>query len=160
MSSLKLFQRRIVMTATLAALLISALPANTNAQQETPPAPAAPRSINLPKPVERTLKNGLRVIVIERTTDKGGVPLISAQLFVKNGGEVDPDSLAGLTNMTAALLTKGTQTRTAPQIAEAIEALGGSLDSGARWDASTVSLGRSEERRVGEECRSRWSPYH
>ena len=24
----------------------------------------------------------------------------------------------------------------------------------------TASLGRSEERRVGKECRSRWSPYH
>ena len=23
-----------------------------------------------------------------------------------------------------------------------------------------VSIGRSEERRVGKECRSRWSPYH
>ena len=23
-----------------------------------------------------------------------------------------------------------------------------------------VLLGRSEERRVGKECRSRWSPYH
>ena len=23
-----------------------------------------------------------------------------------------------------------------------------------------ASLGRSEERRVGKECRSRWSPYH
>ena len=28
--------------------------------------------------------------------------------------------------------------------------------------ADTISayLGRSEERRVGKECRSRWSPYH
>src|SRR2546430_5511289 len=25
---------------------------------------------------------------------------------------------------------------------------------------SIVSSGRSEERRVGKECRSRWSPYH
>src|SRR3989442_7534412 len=25
---------------------------------------------------------------------------------------------------------------------------------------STVTLFRSEERRVGKECRSRWSPYH
>ena len=24
----------------------------------------------------------------------------------------------------------------------------------------TVQTGRSEERRVGKECRSRWSPYH
>ena len=23
-----------------------------------------------------------------------------------------------------------------------------------------ITLGRSEERRVGKECRSRWSPYH
>ena len=32
-----------------------------------------------------------------------------------------------------------------------------------RWDDSLSSLAeisRSEERRVGKECRSRWSPYH
>ena len=29
------------------------------------------------------------------------------------------------------------------------------------WDAAKAVLrGRSEERRVGKECRSRWSPYH
>src|SRR2546425_11566273 len=29
------------------------------------------------------------------------------------------------------------------------------------WDALTLGFGgRSEERRVGKECRSRWSPYH
>ena len=27
-------------------------------------------------------------------------------------------------------------------------------------DNNTVGMGRSEERRVGKECRSRWSPYH
>ena len=27
-------------------------------------------------------------------------------------------------------------------------------------NALVVFLGRSEERRVGKECRSRWSPYH
>src|SRR3712207_9089371 len=27
-------------------------------------------------------------------------------------------------------------------------------------DVSQVICGRSEERRVGKECRSRWSPYH
>ena len=26
--------------------------------------------------------------------------------------------------------------------------------------AAFISSGRSEERRVGKECRSRWSPYH
>ena len=27
-------------------------------------------------------------------------------------------------------------------------------------EGKTSGLGRSEERRVGKECRSRWSPYH
>ena len=29
-----------------------------------------------------------------------------------------------------------------------------------RIGADVKFLGRSEERRVGKECRSRWSPYH
>ena len=33
-----------------------------------------------------------------------------------------------------------------------------SCDNGVTW--VNVSSGRSEERRVGKECRSRWSPYH
>ena len=107
------------------------------AAQATPPPPAAPRSVTVPKPVERTLSNGLRVVVVERSN----MPLVSASFVVKNGGEVDPPQLAGVADLTASLLTKGTATRTAPQIAEAIEALGGSIQSGARWDASTASVG-------------------
>src|ERR1044072_518553 len=104
--------------------------------QEPPPPPASPRSVNVPKPVERTLSNGLRVIIIENHL----TPLVGAQLLVKNGGEVDPASLSGLADMTAELLTKGTKTRTAPQIAQEIEALGGVLTSGAGWDASRASV--------------------
>jgi zinc protease len=43
--------------------------------------------------------------------------------------------------MTANLLTKGTQSRDATKIAQEIESLGGSLDAGARWDASTATVG-------------------
>src|SRR4051812_36213990 len=84
-----------VCTLTLAPVLI-------RAQQETPPAAAAPRSPVLPTPVEKTLANGLRVIAVERTTATGGMPLVSAQLLIKNGGEVDPANLSGLANLTAA----------------------------------------------------------
>ncbi|MBC7930759.1 MAG: insulinase family protein [Rubrivivax sp.] len=104
--------------------------------QETPPPPAAPRSVAVPKPVERTLKNGLRVIVVENH----GTPIVAAQLTVKSGGEVDPAALSGVADMTGSLLTKGTKTRTAPQIAQEIEALGGQLNSGAGWDASRASV--------------------
>jgi zinc protease len=129
----KLVRRLSAVAGTLTMLFLAA-PTDAQAPhaQATPPPPAPPRSVQFPTPVERTLPNGLRVIVVERTN----TPLVAAQLLIKNGGEVDPPQLSGLANLTADLLTKGTTSRTAPQIAEAIEALGGSLDSGARWDAS------------------------
>ena len=122
-----------------ALIALSALPLIVSAQtpQATPPPPASPRSGAFPKPVEQTLPNGLRVIIIERRE----TPLVSAQLLIKNGGEVDPRELPGLADMTANLLTKGTQTRDATKIAQEIESLGGFLDSGARWDASYANVG-------------------
>jgi zinc protease len=121
----------------LLALLVFAFGVSAQTPQATPPPPAAPRSGTFPKPAEQTLPNGLRVIVIERRES----PLVSAQLLVKNGGEADPAELAGLADMTASLLTKGTQSRDATKIAQEIESLGGALDSGARWDSSYAQVG-------------------
>jgi len=126
-----------VQNAALAITLLLTLIAGVaiaQTPQATPPPRGQPRSVEVPKPAEKTLANGLRVIVIERTA----TPLVSAQLIIKNGGEVDPQELAGLADMTASLLTKGTETRDATQIAQAIEALGGSLESAARWDSSSA----------------------
>lgn len=104
--------------------------------QSNLPQPGAPRAAKIPTPVERTLKNGLRVIVVETKN----VPLVTAELVIKSGGEVDPENLAGAADMTAKLLTKGTKTRAAIDIAEQIEFLGGSLDSGAGWDESSATV--------------------
>ncbi|MGH9913963.1 MAG: M16 family metallopeptidase, partial [Pyrinomonadaceae bacterium] len=109
----------------------------TSGQQELPPKPAPPRTISFPKPVEKTLDNGLRVIAIER----GSVPLVSAVLLVRSGGEVDPSALAGRANITATLLTEGgTKTRSAPELASQIDALGAEISANAAWDASTVRM--------------------
>jgi zinc protease len=121
----------------LLALIVFSSGVSAQTPQATPPPPAAPRSGTFPKPAEQTLPNGLRVIVIERRES----PLVSAQLLVKNGGEADPAELAGLADMTASLLTKGTQSRDATKIAQEVESLGGSLDSGARWDSSYAQVG-------------------
>ena len=118
-------------------VLLCVLCVQAQTPQATPPPPAPPRSGTFPKPVEQTLPNGLRVIVIERRD----YPLVSAQMLIKNGGEVDPPEMAGLADLTANLLTKGTQTRDATQIAQQIESLGGFLDSGARWDSSYANVG-------------------
>ncbi|MEP6741056.1 MAG: pitrilysin family protein [bacterium] len=137
--NIKTFTNRALISLPLLIVFVC-VPARTTAQsatpQATPPPPASPRSAQFPRPVEKTLANGLRVIVVERH----GSPLVAAQLLVTNGAEVDPPELAGLSNMTANLLTKGTEKRSATQIAEAIEALGGSLDASARWDSSRVGV--------------------
>lgn len=119
-------------------LVFFSLTAAVQAQtpQATPPPPSQPSSVEFPKPVEKTFANGLRVIVIDRR----GSPLVTTQLVIKNGGEVDPPELAGLGSMLADLISKGTEKRTATQIAEAVEALGGSLFSSARWDSTRVGV--------------------
>ena len=116
---------------TAAALSLALHPAFAQVET-TPPPPAAPRQLQIPKPAEKTLANGLRVIVIE----KKGVPLVAARLLIKNGGEADPNNLDGLADSTASLLTKGTTTKSAEEIARGIEALGATLDTGAGWDAA------------------------
>ena len=102
----------------------------------TPPAPAPPHEVNFTQPKETALENGLRVIVAERPD----LPLIAAEVVVRNGAEIDPPNLAGTASITGTLLTKGTESMSAPQIASAIESLGGDISSGAGWDSSTASV--------------------
>jgi len=102
----------------------------------TPPPPAAPRPLAIAAPSEMKLGNGLRVIVARRQ----GIPLVSAELVALAGAEADPPRLSGLSSLSAALMTQGTKRHSAPELAAAAEALGGSLDSGAGWNQSLVSM--------------------
>jgi zinc protease len=106
------------------------------AQTETPPAPSAPKAATVPAVAEKKLPNGLTVAVVERK----GSPLVTMQLLVKSGAASESADMAGLANITADMLTKGTKTRSATQIAEDIEFLGGSINSGAGWNNSSVSI--------------------
>ncbi len=71
---------------------------------------------------------------------RAGLPLVTAQLVLRSGGEMDPPPLAGLADITANLLSKGAAGKTAPQIAAAAETLGGSLTAAAGWDESAVGI--------------------
>jgi zinc protease len=103
---------------------------------DTPPPPSGTHEVSFVLPKEARLENGLRVIVAERP----GLPLLAAELLVRNGAEVDPKDRAGCASMTGSLLTRGTEKMSAPQIASAMESLGGAIDSGARWDASSAGI--------------------
>ncbi|HRI03130.1 MAG TPA: pitrilysin family protein [Pyrinomonadaceae bacterium] len=104
--------------------------------QEVPPAPGVPKAVTVPAVQEKKLANGLTVAVVQ----KSQVPLVTINLLIRAGASGEDAAKAGLADMTASMLTKGTKTRTATQIAEAIEFLGGSISSGAGWNASYISV--------------------
>jgi zinc protease len=104
--------------------------------QEAPPTPASPKAAAIPKVQEKMLSNKLKVAVVERKN----VPLVSVMLQVNSGITSDDLETAGRADMTASLLTKGTRTRTAPQIAEAMEFIGGSINTDLGPDESRVSM--------------------
>jgi zinc protease len=129
------------MAATAGTALAATAPVTPAATTATgfptrPPAPGPAPALNLPTPAAQTLANGLQVISAYRA----GLPLVTAQLVLRSGGEMDPPQLAGLADLTANLLTKGAAGKTAPQIASAAEALGGSLSAAAGWDESAVDI--------------------
>ncbi len=105
-------------------------------QRQPPPPAGPPVEARLPTPVERTLPNGLRVIVAKSSD----LPLVTAELVIRTGAAADPAGKAGLADVTATLLSKGAGARSANQVARDIEALGGSLETGASWDGSEVTL--------------------
>jgi zinc protease len=103
---------------------------------DSPPPPSAPHEVTFSQPKETKLANGLRVIVVERPS----LPLLAAEVLMRSGAEVDDKDVAGTASMTGSLLTKGTETMSAPEIATAIESLGGTIDSGAHWEASRATI--------------------
>ncbi len=116
--------------------ILSVLTVSVFAQTETPPTPSAPRSAKVPAVVGKKLPNGLTVATVERKN----VPLVTVQLLVKSGASSESMDKAGLANLTASMLTKGTATKSASQIAEEMEFLGGSINAGAGWNNSVVTI--------------------
>ncbi len=128
---------KIISMATAFCVLHFAFLIFVNAQ-EMPPEPSAPKSVKIPAVKEITLDNGLKIAIVERS----GVPLINVQLLTQAGaaGFMEEMKKAGLADITVSLLTKGTKTRTATQIAEEIEFLGADLNSTTGWISSKISL--------------------
>lgn len=102
-------------------------------QRAAIPAAGPEGSLATPAIADFRLSNGLRVLVAPTT----GVPLVSARLSFDAGTRND-GAKPGLATMTAGLLTQGTATRTAPQIAAEIEGLGANVGAGAGVDFTNV----------------------
>ena len=111
------------------------VPVAAKAQFPTePPAPDKLRPLEFPEFKEATLSNGLQLIVVENHE----LPVVSISLRMRAGSAYDPAGREGLAGMVAELLTKGTERRTAEQISEEIEGVGGNLSASAGSDFLTI----------------------
>ncbi len=121
-----------------AALLLFFLASPLAAQQprSTPPPPSEPRSVEIPGVDEVKLMNGLTIVVVS----KRDLPLVTVSLLLRGGANLESSEYAGLADVTAEMLTKGTDLRSATQIADEMAFLGSSIDTNANWNSSTVTL--------------------
>ncbi|MFN8494004.1 MAG: insulinase family protein [Caldilineaceae bacterium] len=123
-------------TAT-ASVSTTAQPTSTFVLTQTTPPPALPSTaLTLPNIQEKKLDNGLSVIVIERPE----LPILSVDLYLPGGESAAPAGKTGLADLTANTLTRGTKTRSAQQIAETIEQVGGTIGANATNDALSVGV--------------------
>jgi len=81
------------------------------------------------------LPNGMTLLLMERHE----LPLVSFSAIVNAGPLADPSGQEGLASVTAALLRKGTKTRSADQFSAALDFVGGQFNTSATADFATVS---------------------
>ncbi|MCX7929503.1 MAG: insulinase family protein [Chlorobi bacterium] len=92
------------------------------------------REYEFPRYEEATLKNGLKIYVIEDHRQ----PTIGFRLQVRAGEAFDGDK-PGLSYLMANLLTKGTRKRTALDIATALDSIGADLSASTGGEVLTVT---------------------
>jgi zinc protease len=100
-----------------------------------PPAPTPLSPLTFPAFADTMLANGVNLVVIENHEQ----PTVALRLSFRGGASYDPAGKEGLAELVAELLTKGTPTRTAEQIAATIEGAGGQLTATSDADFVTIA---------------------
>ena len=106
--------------------------------RKTPP-PPEPLQQELGLPIlapPTVLSNGLRVSVAYREN----APFTGIELLVNAGESVSPDAAPGLATIVASLFGRGTQGRSAAEIEEIVESLGGTLFVTVQQDYVRISF--------------------
>jgi zinc protease len=113
-----------------------------NWPSEGPPRPLPARDIKFPPYELQTLPNGLQVIAVLHHEQ----PLVSMRLLVRAGSSSDPRDKLGAARLAASLLNQGVQAapgtpaRSAEQLADAIDFIGGAMGAGAATDLTHVNM--------------------
>jgi predicted Zn-dependent peptidase len=117
--------------------VIAVAPISAQAPDRTrAPQPGPPPPLRLPTIQKRQLSNKLPVWIVELHE----VPVVQVTLVVTSGGADDPPGKFGVTSLTTAMLTEGAGSRSALELADAIDFLGADLTASSTFDASAVRL--------------------
>ena len=101
-----------------------------------PPQPGPPATLHLPAIQKQKLSNGLPVWIVELHE----VPVAQVNLVVFSGTANDPPGKYGAASLAAAMMEEGAGTRSALQIADAVDYLGADLGAATTSDLSAVRL--------------------
>ena len=131
--------RRALVASVLA--LVTGLAAITGAQvtswpTENPPRPLPSRPVSFPPYELTTLPNGMQVIVVMHHEQ----PEVTMRILVRAGAAYDPPGKSGTAALAGSLLNQGTNTRSAQEIADTIDSIGGALDTGASSDVTSATV--------------------
>jgi zinc protease len=100
------------------------------------PQPGIPRPYTFPHFETHILQNGLRLVV----APVHSYPVVTVLAVVEAGATRDPLGCEGLAQLATRALAEGTGTMDALALAERLESLGTTLDTGADWDSAIVQL--------------------
>jgi zinc protease len=100
------------------------------------PALNAAPEIKFPEMQRATMKNGLKVILLERHS----APIVNVALAIDAGASSDTSAKAGVATLAVDLMDEGTKTRNAFQISDQLDTLGARLSTGSSSDLSFVRL--------------------
>lgn len=129
---------RSAVVAFCAVLGVAVLPAAQQRAQwprEAPPRPLPASPVAFPDYQVKTLANGLQVVAVPHHEQ----PAVSYRLLIRAGAANDAADRPGVASFVAALLDQGTTTRSAEQVANAIESAGGLMSVGAGNEVTYVS---------------------
>ena len=127
------------MKKVLIALMLAGAAVTVTAQKpdrSKPPAIGPAPSLKLPAIQKQKLSNGLAVWIVEHHE----VPLAQINLIVRSGSAADPIGKFGVGNLAAAMLDEGAGSRSALELADALEFLGANLSTTSSFDYSAIRM--------------------
>jgi zinc protease len=128
--------RRVLIAAFLCLAATAASAQTRQWPTERPPSPLAARDIKFPPYELQTLPNGLQVVAVLHHEQ----PVVNMRLLIRAGAASDPKDKLGLAHMAASLLDQGTKTKSATELNDEIDFLGGAMGAGAGTDLTFVNM--------------------